>query len=138
MRGRRAGAVWLICAGLALLSGAAAEAQTLDCQNPTTQIEMTGCAAKAYEAADGDLNLAYKIAVDRAKQMDTYLPEGDVPARIILRDAQRAWLPFRDKACEAESLLARGGSMQNQIFYICLERLTRQRTEDLRLFGEVY
>lgn len=122
------------CAAL-MLAGVAG-AQTLDCTNPTSQVEMTGCAALAYEAADGDLNLAYRIARDRAGKMDAYLAEDEVPARIILRDAQRAWIAFRDKACEAESLLARGGTMQNQLFYICLERLTRARTEDLRLFGE--
>ena len=52
-------------------------------------------------------------------------------------DAQRAWIVFRDQACEAESLLARGGTMQPQLFHVCLARLTRQRTEDLRIFGEV-
>ena len=125
--------------GLAVLTVLASPlaAQDLDCANPMTQIEMTGCASRAFEAADGDLNLAYKLAMARASDMDTYLEEGQVPAKDILRNAQRAWIPFRDQACEAESLLARGGSMQNQIFFLCLERLTRTRTEDLRIFGEV-
>lgn len=125
--------------GLAVLTVLASPlaAQDLDCANPMTQIEMTGCAARAHEAADGDLNLAYKLAMARARDMDAYLEVGQIPAEDILRNAQRAWIPFRDQACEAESLLARGGSMQNQIFFMCLERLTRSRTEDLRIFGEV-
>ena len=112
-------------------------AQDLDCSNPQTQVEMTGCAAQAFEAADGDLNLAYKMARDMARRLDQGLPADHIPAEIILRDAQRAWIAYRDQACEAESLLARGGTLQNQLFYICLERLTRTRTEDLRFFGEV-
>ncbi len=111
--------------------------QALDCPDATSQAEMTGCASRAYEAADGDLNLAYKLAMERARSMDEYLQDGQVPAVDILRDAQRAWLPFRDQACEAESLMARGGTMQNMIFFMCLERLTRNRTEDLRIFGEL-
>ena len=92
----------------------------------------------AFEAADGDLNLAYRLAQDTAGRMDVDLSQDQIPAKTILRDAQRAWIAFRDQACEAESLLARGGSMQNQLFYACLERLTRVRTEDLRYFGETW
>ncbi len=125
--------------GLAVLVTLASPvaAQALDCPEATSQAEMTGCASRAYEAADGDLNLAYKMAMERARSMDEYLQDGQVPAVDILREAQRAWLPFRDQACEAESLMARGGTMQNMIFFMCLERLTRNRTEDLRIFGEL-
>ena len=91
-------------------------AQDLDCSNPQTQVEMTGCAAQAFEAADGDLNLAYKMARDMARRLDQGLPADHIPAEIILRDAQRAWIAYRDQACEAESLLARGGTLQNQLF----------------------
>ena len=122
---------------LAVTSPAAVTAQDLDCSNPQTQVEMTGCAAQAFEAADADLNLAYRMARDMARRLDQGLPADQIPAEVILRDAQRAWIPYRDQACEAESLLARGGSLQNQLFYMCLERLTRARTEDLRYFGEV-
>lgn len=111
-------------------------AQQLDCNNPQTQVEMTGCASQAYEAADGDLNLAWGMAMAHARRMDEVLQNGEVPAVDILRGAQRAWIAFRDKACEAESLMARGGSMQNMLYFLCLERETRQRTEALRLFGE--
>lgn len=116
---------------------AAVSAQQLDCTNPTSQVEMNGCAAQAYQYADEDLNFAYSMARDMARSLDEYVAADEVPAEVILRDAQRAWISFRDQACEAESLLARGGTMQPLLFYSCLERLTRQRTEDLRYFGEV-
>ncbi|KNG94905.1 lysozyme inhibitor LprI family protein [Pseudaestuariivita atlantica] len=125
-----------IVLAMAVFGGPAA-AQGLDCMNAITQVEMTGCAALAYEAADEDLNLAWKLAMNRARQLDGALSADEVKTSTILRDAQRAWIPFRDRACEAESLLARGGTLQNQLFYECLTRLTRTRTEELRWFGEV-
>ncbi len=98
---------------------------------------MNLCAAQAFEAADEDLNLAYEIARDMARQMDSYTPDLDPTNEVLLRDAQRAWIKFRDAACEAESTLARGGTMQPLLYSTCAERLTRQRAEDLRMFGEV-
>lgn len=119
----------------ALTLAAPLTAQELNCANPTSQVEYTGCAARAYEAADEDLNLAYRLAIDWARRMDagmTWTPTTEE----MLRDAQRAWIPFRDAACAAESTQMRGGTGQNMVYYTCLERLTRARTEDLRLLGE--
>ena len=113
-------------------------AQPLDCTAPQTQIEMTGCAARDYDFADADLNAVWSSAMDMARSLDQGLPAGQVPAATILRDAQRAWIAYRDQACEAESLRVRGGSMQPQAFYICLARLTRSRTRDLADFAAQY
>jgi uncharacterized protein YecT (DUF1311 family) len=52
-----------------------------------------------------------------------------------LREAQRAWVTFRDLACEVESLVAEGGSMQPMIYSACLTTLTEERTDALRYFG---
>ncbi len=112
-------------------------AQDVNCLDPQTQFAMNICAAQDYAIADEDLNLAYQLARNHAQGMDQYLNSGDRPAVEILRDAQRAWIAYRDMACETESLLARGGSMQPLLFTSCAARLTRLRTEDLRYFGEV-
>ncbi|MFC3616192.1 lysozyme inhibitor LprI family protein [Lutimaribacter marinistellae] len=122
---------------LAAIFATALPAEQLDCNNPKTQLEMTGCASQAYEAADRDLNASWPGAMDMARRLDQSLQPGQTPAAEILRDAQRKWIAFRDAACTAESLVARGGSMQNQLFFICMERLTRQRTRELREFGRM-
>ncbi|MGZ2258818.1 lysozyme inhibitor LprI family protein [Roseobacter sp. A03A-229] len=114
---------------------AAAQAQVLDCEDPTTQVEMTGCAGLAAEAADQELNAVWKSAVTVARTRDTSDQSGAPPSEDILREAQRSWISFRDQACSAEATVARGGTMASQLFLICLERLTRQRTEDLRIFA---
>lgn len=87
--------------------------------------------------ADKELNRVYKQAKAAARRRDAYLEAGQVPAVIMLRDAQRAWIPFRDQACAVESTLMRGGTAQPLLKWGCMARLTRQRTEDLRYFAHL-
>lgn len=110
----------------------AASAQEVNCANPTSQFEMTECAFRSADAADVLLNDEYRRAMAAAKAMDADFQLGPIPLADLLRDAQRAWIPFRDAACSVESGLAQGGTAQNQFFAECLERLTAQRIEDLR------
>lgn len=121
-------------AALLICLAAPAAAQQLDCTNPITQVEMTGCASRAAEAADQQLNATWRRAIAAVRATDAAGPAYDPSSEDILRDAQRAWISFRDQACSAEATIARGGSMASQLFLICLERLTLRRTEDLRLF----
>ena len=116
----------------ALLLGAPAAAQELDCGRAVTQVEMNDCAALDREAADAALNLAYGKAVARAEAFDTH-PEGR--AEETLRAAQRAWVPYRDALCEAEAALWDGGSAEPMVRSGCLAAVTRERTEDLRTYG---
>jgi len=107
------------------------------CNEAGTQKEMNICAFEAYKAADGDLNSDYKRAMAYLKQADRdYLPEGAVPGAIMLRDAQRAWIAFRDKNCAVETLAFRGGTIVPLIRATCLEQMTRARSEDLRRIWE--
>jgi uncharacterized protein YecT (DUF1311 family) len=123
---------------VALCLAGPAPAQQVTCAEAVTQIEMTFCAEQAWLRADEDLNLAWSLAVEQARAIQSALP-ADAPVDIEedLRRAQRVWIDFRDLACAAESHMAWGGSMAPMLVYACRERLTRQRTADLRLFGEV-
>lgn len=105
-------------------------AQALDCDDAVTQSAMNACAYEAWVKADEDLNDTYAWAMDRAKSMSEATAEA-------LRTAQRAWIPYRDAACEAEGILFEGGSIQPLIVYTCLEHLTRQRTEEMRAVYEM-
>nr|WP_223877819.1 lysozyme inhibitor LprI family protein [Histidinibacterium aquaticum] len=89
---------------------------------------MNACAARDYEAADTMLNAVWGEAIAAARS-------GGLGDELL--DAQRAWLPFRDAACEAEAALFAGGSMAPMVRSFCLARLTEQRTEDLRLFADL-
>jgi uncharacterized protein YecT (DUF1311 family) len=111
-----------------------ATAQSLDCREPLTQMDMNACASRAYASADAQLNHVWKSAIRAAKLRDEYLPNGDTPSEELLRTAQRSWITFRDQACLAESTVVRGGSIQPLMQYVCLERLTLNRIESLEMF----
>lgn len=116
---------------LTLAAGSAA-AQTPDCKNPITQVEMTFCAEQDWMAADKDLNAAYQEARTQMRKLDAYWPADQRGAESNLRDAQRAWITFRDANCAAEGWLMRGGTAEPMLIYGCRARMTRARTQELR------
>lgn len=127
-----------LIAGLAAWPAGAAEPD-VDCTDPQVQMEMTYCAEKDWEAADKELNAAYAAAMRQMRQTDTALREvaADLAgAEQALKEAQRAWIAYRDKACAAYGFLARGGTMEPMLIYQCNADLTRQRTQDLEYLAQ--
>ncbi|MEH7826722.1 lysozyme inhibitor LprI family protein [Gemmobacter denitrificans] len=106
-------------------------AQQVDCTNASSQNEMTFCAEQDWMAADADLNAAYKAARDRMRAVDADLPKDQQGAEAQLKQAQRAWVTFRDAACAAEGYMMHGGSAEPMVIYGCRAFLTRQRAEGL-------
>ncbi len=121
-----------ICALLIGFATPAASQENIDCGYPVTQMEMTYCAEKSWNEADEELNSVYKSAMARMKEMDSLLDPSLRGAADALRAAQRAWIPYRDKACEAYGFMARGGSMEPMLIYGCRATLTRTRIEELK------
>ena len=122
-----------------LLPAAPASAQQdpdIDCDNATVQMELTYCAEKDWQAADAKLNTAYSAAMKSMRAMDADLPADLKGAAEALKEAQRAWIPYRDKACAAAGFLARGGSMEPMLIYSCLAQLTADRTQELEQLAE--
>ena len=103
-----------------------------DCNDPQTQTEMNICAGLDYKAADAELNRVYKAAIANMKEMDASLPPELKGAEKTLRKAQRAWIPYRDNACEAYGFMVRGGSMESMLVGSCLANLTRNRIKELK------
>lgn len=121
--GKVMGALALI---LALTLPLEAEAQSAaDCISPQTQLLMNMCAARDYEQADAALNAAWGPARSYARQIG----QGDA-----LLKAQRAWLAYRDAACEVQASPYEGGSIQPLIWFSCLSELTAERTRMLLEF----
>jgi len=121
----------LVFGALAMQAQVTLAQDALDCSDPMTQTEMTQCAEQDWRAADAELNAAYKTAMATMRKNDGYLPDNLKGGADALRDAQRAWIPYRDKACEAYGFQARGGTMEPMLVYGCHARLTRQRTAEL-------
>ena len=125
---------------LAALAGAqAVPAETTpDCRDPQNQADMNLCAAIAFRNADAELNAAYRDAVAHARGADraaaAYLNEGDdrPGEESSLREAQRAWVAFRDAHCRLQGYEARGGSMEPMLYDGCRAALARERSAQLR------
>ena len=128
--------IGLVCSVAGLLATSALADDKPDCIDPQTQMEMTYCAGVDYEEADADLNALWPDIVAAAKQNDEYVAdmarERGVPTTLeALRNAQRAWITFRDAQCEYEAYEVFGGTMQPMVGSLCLARLTRERIEVL-------
>lgn len=116
----------------------AAFAQDIDCSDPSTQSDMTECAAQDWENADADLNAAYAEAMNVMQSIDSNLDPDLAGAEDALRAAQRAWLNYRDTSCTSEGFKWRGGSAESMIVLSCKARLTELRSQDLWALAEEY
>jgi uncharacterized protein YecT (DUF1311 family) len=107
-----------------MLFSANAHAAGIDCKSgDLNQMQMTTCASNDFKKADTALNRVYT-------QLATAL---DTQGRDDLRQAQRAWVVFRDKECVSRTGGGpnQQGSIWPMVYAQCLATLTRERTRDL-------
>ena len=102
---------------------------------------MSMCNNDEYEAWDVLLNEQYKLTMAAFKGMD--VDEGEYFSSFAvrvesLRDAQRAWIAFRDAECTLEYAIWGSGSMRNIAGSACYVDMTAQRTIDLWAMREEY
>lgn len=121
---------------LVLVSSARADDKP-DCENPMDQFSMTYCAGVDYEEADAELNELWPKMVASARDNDEYVGDlardSGVPTTVeALRDAQRAWIRFRDAQCSYEAYEVLGGTMQPMVGALCLARVTEERNTFFR------
>lgn len=114
-------AVTLAAAGL---SAHSARAQSFtDCSGAATQLAATECAHNGWQRVDDELNRLWKVVKPAADKRGQ--------GRQLLQ-AQRAWLKYRDATCEGERDQYKGGSIADQIYWSCMDRLTRVRNRELK------
>lgn len=109
-----------------------AVSQDVNCEDALTQRDMNTCAYQDYQREDALLNDAWGPAMAQMREYDSYASEANKGAAKALREAQRAWITYRDLACEAEGWSFRGGSMEPLMVSTCLASLTKARTTLLR------
>jgi uncharacterized protein YecT (DUF1311 family) len=97
-------------------------APSAPCQEAESMVDTSNCMAAAYRQADAELNDTYR-------QIMAVLRDAE---KVKLRSAQRAWISYRDLACEAEAEPFRGRSGGGIARTACLEAATRARTSFLR------
>jgi uncharacterized protein YecT (DUF1311 family) len=92
------------------------------CPGDGTQFELNRCAARARDKADAELNKAYRELMNGTTG----------PERAKLRDAQLAWIKFRDAQCDYESVGNKGGSIYPMVYSFCLAKMTNARVKQLQ------
>ncbi|MBK7898271.1 MAG: DUF1311 domain-containing protein [Azonexus sp.] len=97
-----------------------------DCDNGAPMLEVNHCASFKFAEADAEMNELYKEKLASAKS----------PAsKKRFRDAQRAWLTFRDKVCLYEAGLDNeSGSIWPFHQFGCMEFYTKRRIDDFKVY----
>ena len=114
-------AIFAIAAGL-LLTTPAARAAAVDCATAKTQADLATCTTANAASADAGLNAVYKALAARLAPADLKR----------LRDAQRAWIPFRDKECAFRTQPYADGSIYSSLVGACKAELTKARLAQLQ------
>jgi uncharacterized protein YecT (DUF1311 family) len=121
---------------LALQASLQAQAREHQCDDPQNQADMNACASIDFQVADAELNRLWPAQIAAAREADRELDrefDQRPTEEAVLRDAQRAWIAFRDAHCTVEGYReARGGSMESMIFDGCRASLTRARIRQLQ------
>ena len=106
-----------------LLTAVQARALPPDCRSEQSQAALNICSYEEYKAADAELNAMYRLLREKL----------DGKAREFAARAEQAWITFRDAECLSR-LGARedSGTIYPLLFNVCMTRLTRERTKDLR------
>jgi uncharacterized protein YecT (DUF1311 family) len=103
-------------------SAAVAAAEEPCAPGTRDQADVNECSTQRYKAADALLNRAYREVT--AALNPTQLAK--------LKNAQRAWIGFRDANCESQAFDYLKGSLYTSVYNNCLSALTELRTSELQ------
>lgn len=129
----------MIAALLLLAAAPAVDPDASDCDDNSPQQMLNICAANAAQAADYEMNLAWKHVAAEMKRRDTQIDrktDREPGFFDTLLASQRAWITYRDKQCQVASFEMRGGSGAAQIHGGCFYELTRARIAQLNALIE--
>lgn len=112
-------------------SPAIAQTPKINCDAPMSTMEINYCADKAYAAVDAKLNAVWKKVMAGIDASASDMAPAD-KWKAAMRDAQRAWITFRDKDCkEVVPFEWSGGSGTSAAVLGCLIEKTEARIKDL-------
>ena len=92
------------------------------CADAQSQAEMNMCWGKKYKAADAKMNKTYQ----------DFMSKLDESEKMQLKNAQLAWLKYRDANCDFVADQYKGGTMRPMIAAICLADVTNARVNELK------
>lgn len=105
--------------------------EAINCQNAMTTPEINYCAEQEWQEAEKKLNDSYKklmADLNRSDENGTFYSD----VRKSLLESQRAWITFRQKDCDAIYTLYAGGTIRGAMYFGCMIKHTKQRTDDFQ------
>ena len=102
------------------------------CDKAMSNAETRQCADREFKKHDAELNRLYKKLLNDAASMGDVQQGYGVPPLEALKQAQRAWIAYRDANCHWKSTSFYGGTGQSVIMSSCLAIATRDRVEELK------
>lgn len=106
----------------------------LEAPDGQTTLGIVACMQAETAAWDVLLNETYRDLMERSRDADAYEAPEEIglPSRVrSLRDAQRAWIVFRDADCLHAYAYWGSGSMRNIMGADCMLERTSERVIDL-------
>lgn len=101
------------------------------CTTQRNTQEINACAKQEFDAAEAELNATYKAVLAMLAEPDGLgRPQVGIEKRLV--EAQRHWVQFREKNCDAALLINADGSVRSSQYLGCKRQLAQQRTEQLR------
>jgi uncharacterized protein YecT (DUF1311 family) len=131
----------LSCLAIAQQAGSA---QSICDEKPISQLQMDRCADYEYKEADAHLNKVYSKAMQyMTKDLTRARSKGneeqmkyEETAIASLKEAERAWLSYRDIQSKAAAQQYEGRSMAPMIYAQCLTQITEHRTAEIKSIYE--
>ena len=93
-----------------------------ECGSASSQMEMNVCYDHVRQEADDELTQTYRTLMTKIS---------DQVVKSKLRDAERAWISYRDKECEFETYNDSAGSIYPTAVSICLTEKIRAHNKEL-------
>jgi len=118
---------------LILLPSPADAKEAVDCSNARNTVEINACAETDYKAADDALNDVYRKVLAHIADSAGEAPYDRASWEKAMREAQRAWVAFRDSDCKgAVPMEWSGGTGTTAAVLGCMTEKTAARTSDLK------
>jgi uncharacterized protein YecT (DUF1311 family) len=125
-----------------LLASAAPKKQQASnpCADPPSQLQMNRCAAAEYRKVDAELNALYdrliknfeKDVNDAHRENDANQIKYSETGLNELKEAERAWILYRDLHCKAAEQRFEGGTIRPLIWSGCMRQVTEHRIDELK------
>jgi uncharacterized protein YecT (DUF1311 family) len=92
------------------------------CADAMTTIEMHECLNEQFRKADADLNAAYKEVMAQLSES----------RQAKLREAQKAWIVFRERNAEFAASAEEGGTLAPLTHMLTMAEMTEERVAQLK------